>query len=529
MVRRIANTRDDVGIARHVRSSASFAARVLAALDENAVPRAFETLAGHVRTLAAFADALDVRSALQLALASSPSVDGDALLVDAALLGAADDAFAWRRLASLAGVAFEAVDLGPVRSPAIDLHAVAGRESAAAVRARRVRRGRARVVAAPQSGVRPDDARTLLATAGERAALLDVIARGAVADAVRFAHGLELGARGVQGAGRERGRRARRRVRVVSRRTATTAAVLERVAIDFDRARAFADAWEAARSHRRARRRARRCAAPVDADRRRRSGAGSERRGAHAGRRAQVLVQRVGAERVRRVRAQVVVPVRVRGGRGSRLVSVVLRHRVSCRARRLSRRPRALRCGRTRRARGVPRPLRRRSVRPAPYALRRAGRVRAAEAPRAPHREAVPHVAARARATLAVRGDRLRDRDRRRARRPPLRRLHRPSRPRRPHRHRDGRRLQDRRDRAVGRRVPRRRARVSRVSAAVLLLGAHDGGRRRHAARARAAQGRAARSRAGRARGRGARASRCRARTASARSASTSSSARGRT
>ena len=47
-----------------------------------------------------------------------------------------------------------------------------------------------RALLAPQSGVRPDDARTLLASAGERDDLLETIAKGAVADANRFAHGL---------------------------------------------------------------------------------------------------------------------------------------------------------------------------------------------------------------------------------------------------------------------------------------------------------------------------------------------------
>ena len=47
------------------------------------------------------------------------------------------------------------------------------------------------VLVAPQGGVAADDARTLLATAGERATLLEVIARGAAPDATRFAHGLD--------------------------------------------------------------------------------------------------------------------------------------------------------------------------------------------------------------------------------------------------------------------------------------------------------------------------------------------------
>ncbi|MBV8642777.1 MAG: hypothetical protein JO225_02550, partial [Candidatus Eremiobacteraeota bacterium] len=54
VVRRIAATREDVGLAPHVRFSPSFAERVLDALDRGAVPAPFETLAQHVRTLVAF-------------------------------------------------------------------------------------------------------------------------------------------------------------------------------------------------------------------------------------------------------------------------------------------------------------------------------------------------------------------------------------------------------------------------------------------------------------------------------------------
>ena len=79
IVRRIAATREDVGLAGHVRSSPSFAERVLDAIDRDTVPASFETLAQHVRTLLAFADALDVRGALRLAVGSQPALDGEAL------------------------------------------------------------------------------------------------------------------------------------------------------------------------------------------------------------------------------------------------------------------------------------------------------------------------------------------------------------------------------------------------------------------------------------------------------------------
>jgi len=244
IVRRIATTRDDVGIASHVRSSASFATRVLDAVDAGEVPSVFETLAAHLRTLAAFADALDVRSALPIVLASTPHVDDGALRVDAALLAAADDAFAWRRLASLAGATFEPVDLGPIAAPAIDLRAVAGVEALLRYAHAEADADARAFVVAPQSGVGADDARTLLATAGERAQLLDVIARGAAPHAVRFAQGLaavraaykmpDATAAGVLDA-----------AFAAFPLDAATAGVLSRIACDFDFARAFADAWDA--------------------------------------------------------------------------------------------------------------------------------------------------------------------------------------------------------------------------------------------------------------------------------------------
>ncbi len=248
IVRRIAATRDDIGIAAHVRSSASFAACVLQAIDDGAVPAPFETLAAHVRTLAAFADALDVRSALQIVLSAEPRIEDGSLVVDLALLASADDAFAWRRLAALAGVPFEAADLGAIPRPTLNAQAVEGvtallrfaaRESDAEARA---------AVTAPQSCVRPDDARALLAAAGNRTTLLEAIARSGASDALRFAHALgtvraayktpDASAAGVLAA-------TLAAFPLPSEPGDATAAVLARVARDFDTARAFADAWEA--------------------------------------------------------------------------------------------------------------------------------------------------------------------------------------------------------------------------------------------------------------------------------------------
>ncbi|HEX3467652.1 MAG TPA: hypothetical protein VHT05_06195, partial [Candidatus Elarobacter sp.] len=95
VVRRIAATREDVSLPAHVRSSPSFAERVLDAIDHDRVPAAFETLAQHVRTLLAFGGALDVRGALRLALGTQPEIGGGTLRLDAALVGDDDDAFAW--------------------------------------------------------------------------------------------------------------------------------------------------------------------------------------------------------------------------------------------------------------------------------------------------------------------------------------------------------------------------------------------------------------------------------------------------
>ncbi len=246
MVRRIASTRDDVALAEHVRSSPSFARRVLDALDQGAVPSAFEPLAQHVRTLTAFSDALDVRSALQLALASAPRIEDGVLAVDAALLESADEAFSWRRLAALASAAFEVADLGPVRPPDLDAQAVDGVRALLRHAAHQSDADARALLAAPQSGVGNDAARTLLASAGERAALLDVVARGAVAEANRFAHGLGV----VRAAYRTPDASASAVLAAAFGSFPVehdaTRSVLERIARDFDAARAFADAWDAA-------------------------------------------------------------------------------------------------------------------------------------------------------------------------------------------------------------------------------------------------------------------------------------------
>jgi RecB family exonuclease len=250
IVRRIAATREDVELPPHVRGGASFAARVVDAIDEGAVPAAFEMLAQHVRTLTAFADALDVRAALRQAVAARPAIEGETLTVDGSLLANGDDAFAWRRLALEAGLAFEVAE--PTPPPALDLAAVDGVTAVLRYAASQSDADARRTLVSPHSGVRPDDARTLLAAAGERENVLDTIARGgAVADANRFAHALGT----VTAAYKLPDASARRVLAAIfgafpvpatsSEQADPTRAALERIAGDFDAARAFAEPWEA--------------------------------------------------------------------------------------------------------------------------------------------------------------------------------------------------------------------------------------------------------------------------------------------
>jgi RecB family exonuclease len=245
IVRRIAATHEDAALAPHLRASPSFAGRVLDALDRDAVPAPFESLAQHVRTLVAFADALDVRSALRHAVAAEPTPSGETLSIDAALVANADDAFAWRRLASEAGLALDVVDLGAPQPPPLGLRAVDGVVALLRYAASQSDADARRALLAPQSGVRPDDARALLATAGDRANLLDVIVKGAVADANRFAHGLAT----ITAAYRTPDASAHTLLAAIDAAfpldAAPTRAALERVGRDFDAARAFAEPWEA--------------------------------------------------------------------------------------------------------------------------------------------------------------------------------------------------------------------------------------------------------------------------------------------
>jgi RecB family exonuclease len=246
IVRRLAATREDVGLPPHVTASPSFAARVVELLEADAVPAPFETLAAHVRTLLAFADALDVRAALRIAPGSAPVLPAEGIRLDAALAAADDDSFAWRRLAIEAGVPFAVEELGPPLPPPLDLGLLDGVMSLLRFAASQSDADARQALFAPQSGVAPDDARTLEVTAGESTPLLETIARGAPAPAARFAHALgQLTA----------AYRAPDASALAVVQAACTffpfddppvRAALERVARDFDAARAFADAWEAA-------------------------------------------------------------------------------------------------------------------------------------------------------------------------------------------------------------------------------------------------------------------------------------------
>ena len=245
IVRRIAATREDVSLLHHVRTSPSFAACVLSAIDRDAVPAALETLAAHVGTLLAFAGALDVRAALHLAPGTQPEIGGTTLTIDAALVANDDDRFAWRRLATEAHADLELVDLGPLATPPLDLALVEGFTALLRfVRSQDDADARAFVLA-PQSGVRSDDARTLLATAGERTPLLEVVARGALADATTFAHGLTSVTAAYRAPHASGSSVLAAALAAFGFDEGPTRAALERIARDFDAARTFAEPWEA--------------------------------------------------------------------------------------------------------------------------------------------------------------------------------------------------------------------------------------------------------------------------------------------
>jgi len=255
IVRRIAATRDDVGLPPHVRASSSFAQRVIAALDETGERAPFETLIEHYRTLLAFANVLDVPDALHRALAGERRpIERGALRIDAALLAPDDDrGFAWRRLCAATGITLETIDLGAPAAPVIEPALVsavgtilefAATESDAAAR---------RALLCRISGVAIDDAQALLTASAGRMPLLDLIDSGKVAlggsaraDAAAFARGLRAVAHAycAPDAGASTVLAAIGAAFTLDHDPTVTALI--RVARDFDRARTVGPQWDAA-------------------------------------------------------------------------------------------------------------------------------------------------------------------------------------------------------------------------------------------------------------------------------------------
>jgi RecB family exonuclease len=243
MVRRIAATRDELRIPAHVRRSASFAGRVIAAIDRDE-DDAFGGLIGEYRTLLAFVNAVDAGTALRRVLGGGTfTADETPVAIDALLL-VDDGAFAWRRLAALGEFSLEPVDLGPIPAPALDLTGAAGlfaflrfaeTESDADARA---------ALRSKLAPIEPDDARTLLTIAGEGANVLDVIDAGSTGGGREFAHALRNVARAyrVPDAGASDVLAAAAAALGLDPQTFTA---LERIARDFDAARVLAPAWEA--------------------------------------------------------------------------------------------------------------------------------------------------------------------------------------------------------------------------------------------------------------------------------------------
>ena len=218
--------------------------------------------------------------------------------------------------------------------------------------------------------------------------------------------------------------------------------------------------------------------------------------------RAPKTFQRVGAQRVRRVSAKVVLPLCVRRHRGSGVVGGCIRNGLPSRARRFSR---GVSASARERRNGDATPRRRvRAVgfRAHARGVRDGRRVRTPTAACVANGTALRRLAARAGAGSALRSHRSRSGRRPRPRRIPVRRLHRPARPRRALGWNGRRRLQDREHRTERGRVSREDPALSRFPTSILLLGTYCGGRQGYAARPSAAQGRAARRTPDRARSR---------------------------
>ena len=245
IVRRIAATRADLGLPERIRRSPSFARLALAAVDRgDGAP--FGELVNEYRTLTAFANAVDVDEALRRALAGGElRAPAARIAVDPALLADETGAFAWRRLAALAGFELAPLPLAPFVPPALDRVAVASwcaflryaaSESDADARA---------ALRSKLAPIDPDAARTLLAHAADRANVLDIIEAGASGGGREYAHALRAVARAYRLPDAGAGDVLAAAARVLTFDPATLAA-LERIARDFDRARLLAPPWEAA-------------------------------------------------------------------------------------------------------------------------------------------------------------------------------------------------------------------------------------------------------------------------------------------
>ncbi|GAC1416863.1 MAG: hypothetical protein NVSMB64_26980 [Candidatus Velthaea sp.] len=254
VIRRIAATRDDISIPPHILASASFAARVAAAIDGSGERAPFETVIEHYATLLAFASVLDVPDALRRALAGERGpIVLPRLAVDQAVFADEERAFAWRRLCAAAGIALEPLDLGPVSTPVFDASILEGVEAffryAASERDDDARRA---IVARP-SGVRSDDARALLSASAGRAPLIETIDSGKVslgptarADTGTFARGLRAVARAYSAQDASAGSVLAAIGNAFALDDEPTVAALVRVAQAFDRARTLGPMWDAA-------------------------------------------------------------------------------------------------------------------------------------------------------------------------------------------------------------------------------------------------------------------------------------------
>ena len=255
IVRRIAATRDDIGVAPHVCASASFAARVIAAIDGSGPRVPFEAIVDHYRTLLAFANVLDIPTALDRALAGERRpIEPSALRIDAVLLAGNDDrSFAWRRLCAAAGITLETIDLGPIAEPVVDLQIVGAVATVLEYAASESDADARRALVSRISGVAEDDAAALLTASAPRTPLLETIDSSKIAFGPAARHSAAAFARGLRRVADAYCAPQAAASSVLAALGAgfvlehePTVAALVRVTRDFDRARTLGPHWEAA-------------------------------------------------------------------------------------------------------------------------------------------------------------------------------------------------------------------------------------------------------------------------------------------